>query len=190
MMTEDQTLDQLCGLFGIAVDYTDGRDERRQVPAKSKRALLVAMGLDLDDASDLQQVLQHCETRSWQRLLPPVLVVRQSAQAARILINLPAELTETQLNWTLVLENGERHYGYLRPHELETLAVYRDGQISRYGFSLPLAPNIGYHCFKLARPGQRPATMRLIVAPRRCYQAPLLTQGERLWGPAVQVYGL
>src|SRR5690606_306106 len=52
---------------------------------------------------------------------------------------------------------------------------------------------MGYHQFTVRSAdhgGRELAHTRVIVCPASCYQPKVLKQGERLWGPAIQLYAL
>jgi len=194
-MTADQeVLDQLCKLHGIAPDYFDIWGQRHVTSPSTQRALLAALGVDIATSSSLRQALVEAELRPWRRLLAPVQVVRRPATSARVELTVAAEQTETLFHWTLVLENGHRHGGQLRPCDLEKLAEHQhDNQtFLRCGLTLPFLPGDGYHRFELTQADQ-PATtevLTLIVAPESCYQPPALADDGRVWGFAIQLYAL
>lgn len=190
-MTADQSaLDRLCMLFGITSEYTDIWGECHTASVDIKRKLLTAMGLTLDETTELQQVLENCERYLWQRLLPPVLVLRQTEGNLRIQLNIADNHAQTALTWTLVLESGETHSGRFRPCDLPVLENDKHSGIRRYEYSLPVMPDLGYHRFEVSVEGQSLAVMSLIMAPDRCYQPTILADAERVWGPALQLYAL
>src|SRR6185436_9525244 len=89
-------------------------------------------------------------------------------------------------------ENGERMTGTLRPGELPQVASAEiAGQTYiRANLQLPAAPPCGYHHCTLLEAGTAAGDTQLIVCPGRCYQPPVLADGGRVWGPAIQLYAL
>lgn len=189
MTTDSMVLDQLCGLHGIATEYTDDTGNARRVPVTTKRSLLAAMGLDLDETSDLLSLLEDHEAHGWQRLLPPVLVGRHG-ESMLVPLTVTGSQVDSEISWRLFLENGEQRDGRVRPSELNVTAVYQGNQAIRYAFPLPVLPDIGYHRLELLGPDRSAVSMALIVAPGRCYRPEALSKQERLWGPAFQLYAL
>jgi (1->4)-alpha-D-glucan 1-alpha-D-glucosylmutase len=191
-MNDPKTLEQLSKHYGIAAEYTDNWGQRYLTSAETQRALLTAMGVPVAGEEDRRRSLEAAELRPWQRLLAPVQVIRMPADAPRIELNLPRDRRETGFNWALLLENGQRHEGQLWPRDFEILAQHPGGVYMRYGFPLPFLPEPGYHRFELVQCDNpaHSASMSLIVAPERCYQPPVLGDQDRVWGFALQLYGL
>jgi 4-alpha-glucanotransferase len=61
--------------------------------------------------------------------------------------------------------------------------------VSRRSFELPVDLPPGYHALRLAVGGQT-ASSSVIVSPALCYEPPAILGGKRLWGVAVQLYGI
>jgi len=172
---------QLCQRHGISSEYHDIWGKRRVVPDHGLRALLRAMDVE---AGDRNQVLGSlaAEDASAAALalrspLPPVAVFWQDA--GPWLLPLQAANRDGRLLWELTEEGGARHAG----------------DVHDYHIALPPRLPLGYHRLELrlesAAGEQRLLTSTLIVvAPRRCYLPPLLREGQRIWGPAVQLYAL
>lgn len=187
-----RVVDQLCARCGIALEYSDIWGNRRQVEERTKRAILAAMGFPAETEAELRKTLEALEAASWRRLLPPVQVVRAADAPWRISVNIPVGERRDELGWALTLENGERHEGSFRPEEQDFLLQGEAGGAAygRYSFPLPHVPGLGYHRFELTQAGREPCSMSLIVAPDTCYQPAAFAADGRVWGPAVQLYGV
>jgi (1->4)-alpha-D-glucan 1-alpha-D-glucosylmutase len=194
-MTSEEALDRLCALCGIAAEYTDIWGRTHRVSVETQRSLLEAMGLVVETEGDLRAALEEREARPWQRLLPPVLVVRESEGSLPIPVTVPAELAEESFSWELTEESGDQREGTFHPlaQEAQALGVAGGASLLRYHFFLPSVPGLGYHRLTL-RVKEREASMTLIVVPAACYQpkalAEALAGGKRIWGPTVQLYAL
>jgi (1->4)-alpha-D-glucan 1-alpha-D-glucosylmutase len=190
-MNDQQTmLNRLCMLSGIGLDYTDIWGNPHPIDEETQKALLGAMGFNVDSEQDIRQSLDALENRCWQRVMPPVKVVREQEAPYEILVTLPENRSD-ELTWLLILENGERHEGSFQPRDLQREEQCRIGDTSfvRYTFLLPRQPGWGYHRLELHGLDET-AAMTLIVAPETCYR-PAAIQGEnRVWGTAVQLYSL
>ncbi len=187
-MSGQEPLDRLARGHGIEPAYHDIWGHEHPTPDQTRRALLRAMGVAIDDPAQVSTALAAIGTRPWRRVLAPVTVVTEGSPI-RVDIHLPAARAGTSRRWRLVAENGERREGRVRPEELPSSDEREiDGALWRR-YELTLAPlPLGYHRFALAHDTASPMTV--IVAPRHCYLPPELAAGRRLWGPAAQLYAL
>ncbi|MDP1708178.1 MAG: malto-oligosyltrehalose synthase [Gammaproteobacteria bacterium] len=192
MMSRVSDLDQLCALCGIETEYHDVWGNRHEVALATRRALLQAMGVAAGSDKEIAHALALRRQRSWQRTLAPVQVVRNSTAPVKLTLTLAGGQAEELLEWTLRLEDGRQHAGRVRPDELDVLerATIDDVLYLRYALPLPLTPPPGYHRFELRRTGQVTDRLSLIIVPDRCYKPPVLAEGGRVWGPALQLYAL
>lgn len=191
-MNATELLNRLCALQGILTEYEDVWGKRHEVSDESKRALLAAAGMKADTPEQAQEALEHEERRVWQRLLPPVKVVRTQTPI-RLEIHLPASADGARYTWILRQEDGNTQRGEFSAHQLQKLDERElDGsRIIRRALDLPARPPLGYHDLTLRRDGlAEEATMRLIVTPERCFQPPGLEGEARVWGFGVQLYSV
>ncbi|HYW92292.1 MAG TPA: malto-oligosyltrehalose synthase [Gammaproteobacteria bacterium] len=187
-MNAEDLLERLARCHGIEPAYHDIWGNQHATSAETARALLRAMGVPADDPAAMRAALAVAGERPWREVLDPVLVTSADAPL-HIRLHLPATAPESPGRWRLLPEAGEPREGTLR---LDELAVLERREIDgvacgRYELVLDGLP-AGYHRFELD--GQRPAGMPVIAVPPRCYLPPVLEQGGRLWGPAVQLYSL
>lgn len=194
-MTGAAALEQLCALCGIVPDYYDIWGRRRHISADTQHAFLAAMGVPAGTDSDVRRSRQELELREWRRWLPPVKVARRNGEAVEFPISMPASMARHRFEWALVLENGARESGELRPADLPLAAEAKMGGACfvRCTFTLPHTPDLGYHQFELCsreEDRERAVRMSLIMAPPQCYQPEALSAQGRVWGLAVQLYAL
>ncbi|MBS0453822.1 MAG: malto-oligosyltrehalose synthase [Proteobacteria bacterium] len=105
--------------------------------------------------------------------LPPYVVVEEGA--AGLCVPLAAGTCAQRLHWRVVDEAGTAHVGQAQSCEGGT------------HLRVPLPLPWGYH--RLTVDGLAGSTL-LICAPQRCHEPSALADGARLWGIAVQLYGL
>lgn len=194
-MTGATALERLCAVCGIVPDYHDIWGRRRHVSADTQRALLAAMNVPAGTDSDVRRSLQELELREWRRWLPPVKVARRNGEAVEFPVSVPAGMARQRFEWAVVLENGARESGELRPADLPLAVEATVGGVCfmRCTFALPHTPDLGYHQFELRgmeEDRERVARMSLIMAPSQCYQPEALSARQRIWGWAVQLYAL
>lgn len=189
-MTQADALTQLADLYGIASEYFDIWGNIRHTSATTQRALLNAMGVELD--GDLSVILAEHETHPWRRLLPPVLVVRTTDGAPAVPVTFPAAHADKTHQWILTREDGGREEGRFQPSGLEiTGGRLIDGEPYQRGLlRLPACPPAGYHQLAMRTPDGIESGMTLIGVPATGYQPPALAAGRRIHGPALQLYGV
>ena len=181
-------LARLRALRGIAEGFTDYRGERHTLSEASLRGLLAALGHAVDDPAALAREADEREARDWVRVLPPVVVLRKDTVVPVTVLAplLPA------IRWRIDIETGDAREGEAVPAELPVLGERGIGDLwyVRLALELPPLPE-GYHRLRLEKPDGEPlADTRLVVAPERCFEPPVIRAGGRPWGLAVQLYTL
>jgi (1->4)-alpha-D-glucan 1-alpha-D-glucosylmutase len=195
-MTASTHTDPLLSLArhcGLTEFYSDIYGTRHVTPEETRRALLAAMGIDIE-ATPPEEWLQRLEDDEWRNPLPPVCVIR-CGEPPTIRVSLPGAGASHPVPWSIELEDGQRLDGQFVPAELPAHGRRRVDDVSRVRRQVEFPPidRPGYHRLKLHLPDQL-AEMSLIVAPDGCYRPDALA-GEgpdagRVWGPAVQLYSL
>jgi len=193
---ERAALLRLCERFGIAPEYYDIWGKRTVVPEHGLRALLRAMGVEAGDRAQVDASLRADEeaqaAMAIRAPLPPVVVFWLDAQPWTL--KLQAGVRDARMRWLLVEENGTQH----------------EGVVQDFRINVPNSVPYGYHRLDLRIEVSVPefdesreaavakervesrllASTLVVVAPPRCYLPPLLREGHRVWGPAVQLYSL
>jgi len=185
----------LARLRGIGMQYHDFRGQLREVAPGSDRAILAAMGFSLEDDT-IEPAIRALESDRWNALGPSVVVVRVGERAAVPLV-IPGEALGKGISWTVTLEDGREHSGYVRSSELQVTerAALAGKPVLRLSLPLTLELPLGYHRVGIgieSAGGEAPRRLELslIVAPERCHTPPPIQAGKRLWGLAVQLYSL
>jgi 4-alpha-glucanotransferase len=159
----DEMIYRLARRAGLLVDWTDAAEQPQRVSVDALRRILAALGY-------------ACDTRkSAEDSLATLATIAASPRPGLITCDIDTPIT---------LPNVEGKHGRL---------VYEDGtqqdirlqrNQSNQAILAPI-PRPGYHILDL---DDRAIT--LAVAPRRCFTLADATQDEKLWGLAVQLYGL
>jgi len=183
-------LDQLSRQCGIGDAYHNWRGDLMWVSRETKRAILDAMGCPTDDAAAIEDVLHQRESARWRTLLPPVAVLHPGKFAVTVAV--AADELERPLDWYIRFEGGGEWRGRVRACDLaEQERRELDGRWqTRRILALPEDLPHGYHTLRICIEHGACADGALIVAPRGCFEPPLLREGQRLWGVAVQLYTL
>jgi (1->4)-alpha-D-glucan 1-alpha-D-glucosylmutase len=190
-VTDFSALQQLAQTHGIDLNYHDIWGTRHDASEATLRALLVAMGVLAPDDPDVAAAVAH-EQAQWTRMIRPVHVLRQCEAPLRIRVVLPDGAQSEGLGWRLVQESGPASAGTLDWQSCPWLgeATLGERHFSAREWTLPELPPPGYHRLELHRGDSAIAASTIIVAPDRCFQPETLRRGDRLWGPAVQLYTL
>ena len=180
-------LDQLAELFGIESEYCDARQQLQRTSAETKRSLLRVMGVDATDESQEEATLRKVQRAEWADMLQPVYVI--AAENGPIGVQVTLREGASQIAWRLKLEDGAELSGQSAVSELP---LVERGEIEGQVFArrqLTLGRDVpwGYHSLKID-PGDSEAL--LIVTPPRCWLPDALTQGQKIWGIAAQLYVL
>ena len=181
---------QLARLHGIADSYVDYRGRPRQVSLESQSAILSALGIQAADDAAAADAIHEYETRRWTGFVPPVAVFTAGKPMA-VEIAVPVDLQARSVEWSVTLESGEPRSGALPLQKMATVEKGDAEGRSYQRLSLPLPDlPLGYHKAAIALDTGLQGTLRVVVTPERCYEAPAIVAGQRLWGIAVQLYSL
>ncbi|NMG55167.1 malto-oligosyltrehalose synthase [Aromatoleum aromaticum] len=207
----------MCVYLGVALEYEDAWGRRTVVPEAKKRDIVAALGYPVADQAEAEACLADLRAAARRRILPPLLVVQGGTPPLRLAANLPVEFIGRTLPWRIVLEDGGERSGVVVPRPASADTPLPDsaspdsaspdaplpeadgsGDDSRRPalLELPIDVPPGHHRLRLFEPAQPPrelATAALAICPATCFQLPRPAPqclGDRLWGPAVQVYAL
>lgn len=181
-------LEHLAALHGIALEYYDIWGNLHRASAATLVALLRAMGVEAagDDAVDAS--IAAFETARWRSVLASAVVVRADERVHRIRLHLPDRLDGAPLAWRVEEENGMRHDGRVVAGDLAVLERGPGRTARELVLELPLAP--GYHRLVLLHADAALGAAVLAAVPRTCYRPPALDGEGKVWGIAVQLYGV
>ncbi len=186
----DSPIRQLAQLHGIADSYFDYRGRLKQVSLQSQIAILAALGVQAGDAAAAKDAIYEHETRRWTGFVPPVAVFAAD-QPMVIPFAVPVDLQARSVDWNVTLESGEPRSGTSQLAELESIEAGEAEARAYQRLSLPLPDlPLGYHTASLALDTGLQGALRIVVTPERCFEAPAIAEGKKLWGIAVQLYSL
>ena len=186
-------LDELSEVKGIEGSYIDAWGQSQQISESTKSNLLSAMGYNVADDQKLNEQVNKEYTEQWLKPLNPVLVVRENT-VIQIPVRLPIELATEDFYLSIQDEsNGIREQAFC-PVEGTLINVihFEDGdEFQEYLIDLDEVLEAGYHsCSLKDSEGNEISSMKLIVAPKLCYQSDDLIHGNKSWGINAQLYCL
>ncbi|HEX6978210.1 MAG TPA: 4-alpha-glucanotransferase [Alphaproteobacteria bacterium] len=192
-MTTDP-IDTLAERLGIGHAYWDQEGVFRIVPDQTKRALLSVFGIRVASRKDVEWALAELDRRAAASIADPVVVLREDAPKF-VTVIVSQENVTGQIRWTLTEEQGSRHAADIAVAQLalsERMAL-GEKAYERRRLDLPQRLSPGYHALDLVLEGPHgrlTGATTIIVTPERAFWPPVLEQGGRIWGIAVQLYGL
>lgn len=200
-----KALVRLAQLYGIEHEYTDELGRLKKVSPHNLRSMLDLLGApikhptrELDDAAD----------SPWLTIAPSCMVVKDGSLPRVWHIHLPigkSALSDTDLTWTLQDESGSsrEHRASANQLKIDARKTIRGCRYVRVAIPFPRELPLGYYQVRLdvhVNDRQWHVSMRLIVAPKRCYLPPTWEHTRRAnrgmpsrtkwWGLTVQLYGL
>ena len=187
-----EALRQLASVHGIAGEYHDIWGTLHRVGDETLRALLHAMGVDASSDRAAGDALQAALRARWRRVLDPANVVRDDRRPWSIVLRLPQRFDRAPLSWRIVAEDGRASEAAFDPATLphvDAASVDGGDHVARL-LTLDASLPCGYHCLAIRAANDVIGDGALIVTPARCHSPPMLADGRRAWGVAVQLYGL
>lgn len=157
----DNAIGELAREAGIAVEWTDAADTPQQVATDALRPILQALGHDCDTPAAIAQSLDRLKSEA---RLPPLITAEIGAS-----ISVPIQ---GGARGRLLSEDGTQRDVVLETRETDH-------------FVLPAIMQPGYYTLHV---GDDAVT--LAIAPKRCFTIADAGGDKKLWGLAVQLYGL
>ncbi|MCW5624207.1 MAG: malto-oligosyltrehalose synthase [Burkholderiales bacterium] len=181
----DDALHMLADHFGIGTHFHDVWGQQHAVAQDDLAALLTQF--DVDPATP-EAALHRLRLADWREALPPVLVVDAGADGFAVRLRVPMD--RQRIDWQLTDESGRATKGSIsrRSGLPETGRETIDGIVHvehRLEIRAPLP--LGYHRLRIEG---LPDETLIIAAPSHCHRPEALEHDGRLWGLAVQLYGL
>ncbi|MBB4221670.1 malto-oligosyltrehalose synthase [Variovorax guangxiensis] len=171
-------LARLCGHHGIATGYFDAFGRRREVGARSLIALLAEFGVRLGDVAEAGPALEAARQADQAESLPPVVVVQVPATGWPVRLRIAPSMR--RVRWQIsdgcgTVREGEGDVGAEEATPGERI------------LQMPVALEAGYYRLRVEG---LPGETLVLATPGHCYRPPAVQDAGRVWGVAVQLYGL
>ncbi|HSD00698.1 MAG TPA: 4-alpha-glucanotransferase [Casimicrobiaceae bacterium] len=189
-MTE--ALRRLASAFDVALEYHDIWGHARRADDSALRAILAAMGVDVRGPESIATAQREIDTARWRERIAPMTVVR-AHEPCGIRLHLPADALVSPLALRIVDEVGTE---VTVPVDTSKLGMAEETTLDgarwcAFDVKVDVAIPLGYHDVTVhAAHGTAMAKGRLAVAPSACYRPRGLRAGGRVFGGAVQLYGV
>lgn len=179
-------LQALAARRGLADQYLDYKGQLTGISDSRKTAILATMGYPIDPEGLANSVAALDRQEALQRL-PPVVVLRPHTLYG-FMFREHADALGSFIHWTIALESG----GTLSGEAVLKKAVPSGITGSKtVDFAVPFRDTIplGYHRLSVVWNGGHHHTI-LIQSPDAAYRPDSLSEGQRIWGPSIQLYTL
>lgn len=183
-------IEKLVEIKGIESNYIDAWGNPAKVKDQSKRKLLQQMGFDVDNNDVLTKQVETEFEQMWMSPLNPVQVNRED-EDLYITVRLPIELVNDDFIVSIECENNDVVEQRFIPidGELINSSVIEDAEFQEYLLKIEHTLPLGYHTLELlAEDRDEIASMRMIMAPTKCYHPQQILDGNKVWGLSVQLY--
>lgn len=190
-MENSKSIDLLSKYAGISDVYHDIWGNLHHTDLKAKIEILNAMGIK--NLESPEEALQNYMKNEWIKIIPPVAVIKEGKNEIKIRLNMPDNLFKSQIKWVIETEKQGTIEGDFIPENLLLLETQNINGVFYKAFELHIFVknlSFGYHKFNLIVSGSIIADMSLICTPPKAYMPDSISKGQRLWGPAVQIYSL
>ncbi len=191
-------MDELAGLCGIVPGYYDIKGNYHPASDRTKRALLYAMGYDLNNLDALNEAIEAIKLYPWLDIIEPVHIFSIS-EPVRIPFYIPVKDNNDKkigIKVSILDEEGKRFEDLM----LANLDIKEERFIHGRRYI-----KIEYEPRELRQPGYFDLEVvidhsgseidgilkrsKIIIAPRRAYLSPELEK-DRCWGLSVNLYSL
>lgn len=191
-MAKELILEILAQLMGFKTKYTDKSGNKKRLTYKDIKTILSINGIDTEQEENLDELISDIEIEQWKSMLPRVQVIKQSDRPV-IHINVPANMLDSTYKWILEKENGTIDSGKFLVSNLKKIASKSfeyEGEFLKLEFNLPLNIETGYHTLKIGKNSCDCASMKLIVAPEKCYVPKAVQKNKKVFGPKLHFYNI
>jgi 4-alpha-glucanotransferase len=185
-------LAQLAQKYGVTTEYTDWKGQPTKVGAVTVKAVLAALGAQVDTPEAVQAELENFDDRAWRQPICPSTVVRAGAE-----VWTPVTLPQgTSAELWIELDGDPLLGGESKRIKLAELTAHQGdhrkvaGQdLIRQHVQLPSDLPLGWHRLWVQIQGGGSAQGVLVVCPERL-ELPAVLQERPVWGPMVQLYSV
>ncbi len=188
-MTVDKDLAALAQAHGVAIEYWDQTKVHHVVEGAVVREVLSALGVDAATPESCRRELKELSDAKWQRMVPPIVVVRQQADTNSDPWDTWVHAVhDASVRVWVDLEDGTRRFDVVRIRERGTHGEIHGQRISEFVYRLPHDLPLGWHRLVAETSGEQ-GSCPLVVAPTRL-NLPASIDRRRGWGIATQLYSV
>ncbi len=183
-------IEQIAHARGIADDYIAADGKRVEISRNSKIKCLEALGYDVNDEATLARQFNTQQDDLFEKGIEPVVVSFEDEGLSFKIRLMEDELDD--IKFEITKEDGTKCQGPVLVNK-DTKGASRavHGQyFFEFDAKIPIDLPLGYHEIQIQTKKRSLEGIRLIVCPKTCYKPQKVIEGEKVWGPSVQLYAL
>ena len=193
-MAVPRSLQQLARLHGVQTAYMSNERHRVTASADALMAALRALGVSIERAAEVPDLLEHRLRELWDRVVPPVVAVwvdEAGGPSGQVRIRLPVRLRDGRLRMHVTLEEGGERVWTVSPSSAEVSDQADVDGAERVELCVPLPElPVGYHGLAVdVEPHGGRQEALLIAAPRRAAGWDAVAEAPS-WGVFAPLYAL
>lgn len=194
--THEEAVSRAAELWGIEAGYHDIWGRYHKTSVDGQKAILKSLGVAAENLEETARSIERRLEDDWGSLAPPVVVEALGRSDAGLPVQIPVERLGARLRAVYRWEDSTTSEQECEVETLETIAACElEGRVFlRKRVRLPEAARLGYHEVEVTLAGGGGAEVRagtrLILTPERAYLPASLSNGGRLAGLAVSLYGI
>ncbi|MGH6894380.1 MAG: glycogen debranching protein GlgX [Dongiaceae bacterium] len=177
-------LKRLARLARIESEHRDANGRTHVVSAETKRALLAAMRLPADTASDVRDSLNVLELGPWRDALPPIIVIGAD-KALEFDLTIDRSDAGRPIAVEIVLETGRKSDLCVRPSEGRLINARRVGGVVREKRRIRTDATLPVGLHRLTAGG---ASATIAATPGRAWQPAAIADKRKCWGVSANLY--
>lgn len=192
-MNIKSTYTQLFQAYGISSSYKDAFGNIHEVPFDTKIQLLKAIGVDINNQKEMNNIIHPSQEKKEKNILPPIIIHQNSLKTCHIPLNLPPEIKFSALHWSLKEEKSlnlnEKNSENLFSDVQQKNLLIKSGRFYKNKLILPDNIKPGYYELEITTKNLKEKTLFLVTVDK-CYIPKEFTTKKRIWGLSIQLYAI
>lgn len=200
MQSFDELINELAEMCGIIPEYWDIFGKKRIASIETKKAILRAMGFNVDSAEEVAGEIFKRKAFPWTCFIEPVHVISVNSRPFKIPVYMPVDEGQEgliTLSWQVSNEDNPNIPSGSGTASGSSIIIEEQkwingGRYIKAYIELNGEYNIGYYSINIAFRTPVTAlkkTSRLIITPDACYVPPELEAGKT-WGLCINLYAI
>ncbi len=188
-MERHKILEILAEYYGLIPEYTDKEGKTQKVSSRECQEFLNIIGINTESMDMLAEELQRTELEKWNRIIPPVKIIKHG-EAPVVTLRLPDFELNKSFEWVLQEEGGRFHHGefYASHLKISESRTINGTTFYKIDLPVPILVGTGYHNLKIRSETGKEDLMKLIIVPKKCYKPLAVEQKKKIKGLKFSLY--
>ncbi len=188
-MERQKILEILAEHYGLMPEYADKEGKTQKASSRECQEFLNIIGINTESTDILAEELQKTEYEKWDRIIPPVEIIKHG-EAPVFTLCLPDYELNKSFEWVLQEEAGRFHHGefYASHLKISESKTINGTTFYKIDLQLPILVGTGYHNLKIRSETGKENLMKLIIVPKKCYKPFAVEQKKKIKGIKFSLY--